>query len=254
MSHTEQWAGVLEAHSKADGIARKAIETAKVVKETLEKGVDISTANRIVTDLWGDTSAAKRIRVRLTAGFPKENGQVIAGTTMTRDLVDAIHGEITALTDYAQISFGYIHEAVDTLLKHFTAGAAGNEEGMALLNELRRNVLRYCGYTTENFWEILDDLKGDDSQVKIWADLKFQTHREKDGDYLFIDDFKDDLVRAHSNWLEEQKERIEMDYDWSIHSASWYYERTQAMLRLPILFGGYLNGLLDEISIGDNTN
>lgn len=253
MSHvqTEQWAGVLEAHTKAEAVIRSATDSARVVRETLEKGVDIATANRIVTDLWGDTSQAQRVRVRLSAGFPKENGDIILGSSMTRSLVEALQGEITALTDYAQISFTYIHEAVDELLKQFTAQSVGNEEGMALLNEMRRNVLRYCGYTTSSFWDVVDALKGDDSEVKIWADLKVVTTAESNGDYLFIDDFKDDLVRAHSNWLEEQKERVELDGDWSISSTVWYYERTQAMLRLPILFGGYLNGLLDELSVGN---
>jgi hypothetical protein len=112
-------------------------------------------------------------------------------------------------------------------------------ENQAILNEFRCEVLKYVAYTGDYFYEAEQKLK--DGSLTTWDQLNRVPDMVINGDYLFVNEFKTTMAKAHVDYL---KGTFHPDLKLSGYSLKDFSWRTSDMcnkLKLPFLFAEFLN-------------
>lgn len=248
MSWSEDWQIITQRMQAATSASTTARESANLVIDTLQEGVEISVAHRIISEHWGDTGTASRLRTKLFGKFPKENGEVLLYAPLTEDDLERWKGDRTEVMEYFGLVHAYVIEHVAALTAKMNRYDSSDMAALELYNGFRKNVLRYICYIDYEFYSVRQILEEDG--VLDWDNLaKLLPIAEiENGDYLFMDDFIPKLVETQGTYLERDIQ-VEARDQYSVNDMEWVLRKMVPHIRIPFLFGEYLNTLLSAENV-----
>jgi hypothetical protein len=233
-----RWTALMEQKAAAEACLEEANDIANQVIEALKEGVDISVAARIITDYWGElTPAADKLRQQLSSSFPEKNGQVILSAPLCQSDLDRLNGSLDSARSYFQGIHGFISELVGRIMHQIKSCDVNDQSAVALYNKFRENVLLYLDYSGDYFYEARKVLESE--ETAHWGNLRVVTTRQENGDYLFIDDFEEDLKKTHDAYITYTFNQKESEW-WSLYDLRWSSDRIVPRVKLPYLFALYL--------------
>lgn len=245
MSWKEKWEGIQTHLLAAETAAKVSREAANQIVEMLNEGVDISVANRLISEHWGDTAMARSLRTRLFSAFPDENGRVLRNAPLTQDDLDRFRGEYSEVVTYFDAIHAYILEGVGELTNRLNKADPSDEVAFGTYNSFRRNAMRYTSYVDDGFYQVREFLEK--GEITSWSDLVRLLPIESidNGDYLFIDEFVKRLSEIQQHYIGRELE-IEAQDRYSICDIEWVLLKAVSHIKIPMLFAEYLNGLLSK--------
>lgn len=213
--------------------------------ERLNKGVSPLSAAKIIDEIWGNTSRAKSIKLKLS-GFENNNGYAILSSELSRSNVGALYQE-QIFSDYFVKISGLIEILVDDVLAAIKT-ANFTEEDQTRYNEIRKNVLNYIDLLRSG-WHHEEVVKHADTFLGAWEDISYESDRSCGGDYLFFDSFKEELVNSHKYFLENEICLQDQNGGfYSFYNLKYHLKRLKPSLTIPFLFAGYLQRVLDDLN------
>lgn len=212
--------------------------------ERFGKGVSPLAASTFIDQVWGTGSRGKAIKVKLNA-FNRHNGQLILSNELSRSEVSTVYQE-DFVREYFHQFHTLIEVRVDEILE-LIKGSSFTEEKQSFYNEVRKNILTYIDFSSPYCYNA-ELLKQETGRIAKWEDISFESVRAQNGDYLFFDSFKEELRKAHSDFI---KVRIEMEDTngsfWSFYNLVNHIRRVRADTALPYAFADYLKRLTETI-------
>lgn len=212
--------------------------------ERLSKGVSPLVGSKIIDEIWGTSNRGKAIKLKLS-GFESNNGRAILGNDLTKAEVANIYQE-KIIDDYFTKITCLVEILADQLLLKIK-GAEFTEENQARYNEARKNILTYIDFISP--YRYYHDVIEKHGALATWEDVAFESARVADGDYLFYDSFKKDLVKAHQDFsrieiaLQDQKAGF-----YSFYNLKHHLERIRISITIPFIFASYLQSTLNDLN------
>lgn len=216
------------AKQEVEGI----LNAAKQMQETLKNGVTVHEASDILDRLW-DVREAEEFKLKLSATDPKGNGDVIRFAELDKHLAEKMTMDVTKafFKNADMFIVGHLQKCLDRI----NAMDLSSDEGLACITDLRRQVARYASFISWGVYDIREQLLS--SNPLKWGDITSSTETVENGDYLFLEDLPSVLKKVHDDYAED---RFALKQWESIQSITHSFESVEAVIRLVLLFAGYL--------------
>lgn len=212
----------------------------KELKELLDKGIERSVASRIINEIWGgDTREGIMVKTRLFNEFPKENGDVIKYARFNTTAKAHFAELVNPVFSYFKEVTGFIEQEVDQIMTRMKGLDLTNEMAMFQYNDFRKEVMRYIGALSWGGY--LDEKVIVNGKYESWKEVPIDSSCIEQGDYLFLDCFKDKLVKCHKEGIMDQFEKQSTEYR-SLSNFSWKNERMEVQACITLLFAKYICG------------
>ena len=248
MSRESLWAEIGQLKAVATTVSQQIADEAVQLTKSMEDGISLPVAIRIVNTIWGShTQSSQKLKVQLSDSFPKSNRDVIRYTALPADELRKLTGELEEVVSYFALIQEYIEKLVCAITAHLVKGEP-TPEGQEAVDEFRRNVLQYCCYINGYFYEVKDMVN--DEACTAWDHIRIVPTGVLDGDYLFIQSFKDQLTADHEEFLKRTFFRQERDY-WSLEDIKWSSDRLVPYIKLPFLFAEWLNATYADVVLAE---
>lgn len=203
-----------------------------------DEGLPLPVATKIIRGIWGNGSRANALMVRLSECFPETNKSVVLYAGLPVEEARKQLGQLQETRDYFKLIYEYIGDVVNSTMNELLA-AGFTVESQVRLNEFRCEVLQYAAYTDSYFYEVEPKLR--DGSVTSWEQLNRVPDMVVNGDYLFINEFKETLAKAHVNYLESAFYPDLKMSGYSLKDFSWRTSDMTSKIQLPFLFALHLN-------------
>jgi len=245
MSIAERWEVIEQRKTEALVLINQNIDNCKSLLDTLEQGVDISVANRIISEMWIDDQYSRRIKTRLSASFPKENGDILSNARLGPADMERWFSEKAQIAGYFDTCHAFINDLVVEITEKLGTPGGDSETKLVAYNEFRRQCLTYLLFIESWSWEARDSIS--EGNCNSWDELVAATPIPSgvdNGDYLFIDDFVTPLKVAQANYT-----RRVIGFDsrtqWSIREIRWVGDRIAPQVAIQYLFAQYLTRCIE---------
>jgi hypothetical protein len=210
-----------------------------------EEGLPLPVATKIIRGIWGTSSRANALMVRLSDCFPETNKEVVLYAGLPIQEARKQLGQLDESKDYFKLIYTYISDAVNTTMQQLV-DAGFTVDAQARLNEFRCEVLQYAAYTDSYFYEVEPSLR--DGTVTSWDQLTRVPDIVINGDYLFVNDFKETLAKAHDTYLESAFYPDLKMSGYSLKDFSWRTSDMTSKIQMPFLFAQHLNAKYPAVS------
>lgn len=248
MSRAAMWEEIVKLKGVAEVTTQTYIDELESLITAMEDdGLPLPVATKIIRGIWGNSSRANSLMVQLSECFPETNKSVVLYAGLPVEEARKQLGELEETRQYFKLIYDYIHEVVDNTMLRLLE-AEFTVENQAILNEFRCEVLKYVAYTGDYFYEAEQQLK--DGSLTTWDQLNRVPDMVINGDYLFVNEFKTTLAKAHVDYL---KGTFHPDLKLSGYSLKDFSWRTSDMcnkLKLPFLFAEFLNQKYPAAELG----
>lgn len=231
---------LLEFRNAAQAEMIAATESMRALAEQLKTGVSYKEGCEIANRFWSVRQAAE-IKLCLFDSFPAENGQVILGKGLDKQISGQITTDLTKA--YFTAAGVYIRDYVQAILDDVNSKGLVSEDAIHTLNRLKAEVSRYLSFINWGVYEIKAQLL--DASPKGWQDLSPSVESVESGDYLFLENIPALVDAAHAKFAEEN---FPQQYSVSLGDVDWRYGTLDAVMELSLLFASYLRNFIDEAS------
>jgi len=239
MSRAAMWEEIVKLKGVADVTTQTYIDELESLITAMEdEGLPLPVATKIIRGIWGSSSRANSLIVQLSECFPETNKSVVLYAGLPVEEARKQLGELKETREYFEVIYAYIDQVVNTTMKELLA-ADFTVESQERLNEFRCEVLKYTAYTGDYFYEAEQKLK--DGSLTSWDQLNRVPDIVINGDYLFVNEFKDIMAKAHSSYLEGTFKPDLKLTGYSLKDFSWRTSDMCNKLKLPFMFAEYLN-------------
>ena len=213
------------------------------LKAVLDKGLELGVAKRIVAEIWGDTREAIMIKTRLSGNFPKDNGDQIKYSNFNAAARNHFAAMVEPIFLYFRETRSYIEAEVAKIMELLKGSDLTDEGVMLKYNEFRKEVMRYISaltYCSASSFKNIDETK-----IESFKDIPLSDSHVEQGDYLFLDCFKDRLERCHKETLLNMFEKEVYSYQ-SISDFRWQNESMEGYVWVTDLFAKYLSSFTEQ--------
>jgi len=239
MSRAAMWEEIVKLKGVAEVTTQTYIDELESLITAMEDdGLPLPVATKIIRGIWGNSSRANALMVQLSECFPETNKSVVLYAGLPVEESRKQLGELEETRQYFKLIYDYIHEVVDATMKGLVE-AEFTVENQSILNEFRCEVLKYVAYTGDYFYEAEQKLK--EGSVTSWAQLNRVPDVVINGDYLFVNEFKATMAKAHVDYLKGTFQPDLKLAGFSLKDFSWRSSDMVNKLKLPFLFAEYLN-------------
>lgn len=171
--------------------------TAASVVEQLKHGIGLEPAYLIIDRYW-EGNEASNLKTKLSGNFPRENGEAILSATFSERLGVAL--EMTHTKAYFNRAFPEIISQVERVYDIINAHDLNDQEALMKLNDFRKEPARFIDFISSGWFDGRDKVvKG---EISNWDGLRQETDSIESGDYLFLNDYRQD-IRCAQEKMEE---------------------------------------------------
>lgn len=233
-------AEITEAALAANEEVKLVREASALVCKQLEEGVDISIAYSVIDRYW-EGEDARRLKVQMTNTFPRNNGQTLMEAPFSEKMGSAL--TFPAVRAYISLVIPQITGLVEQVYKAVNDTDLNDEGALQAFNEFRKHPTK--------FLDLIEGMYGPEREKVLdgtyvtWQDIPTST-RIENGDYLFLYDYRTELLKAEKNVLNDLFGHPDQDDEIkSIRSVEYLTERIRVKVRLCTLFHAFLVGLTE---------
>jgi hypothetical protein len=239
MSRQAMWEEIVKLKGVAEVTTQTYIDELESLINAMEDGgLPLPVAVKLIRGIWGNSSRANSLMVQLSECFPETNKSVVLYAGLPAEEARKQLGELKETREYFELIYTYIDQVVNITMKGLVA-AEFTVENQSRLNDFRCEVLKYIAYTGDYFYEAEQMLK--DGSLLSWDQLNRVPDVVINGDYLFVNEFKATLAKAHADYLEGTfKPDVKLS-GYSLKDFSWRTSDMCNKLKLPFMFAEYLN-------------
>lgn len=216
--------------------------TAATVVEELKHGIALEPAYLIIDRYW-DGNEASNLKTKLSGNFPKENGEAILYATFSDKLGVAL--EMVHTKDYFSRAFPEIIAQVERVFAIINSKDLNDQEALMKLNDFRKEPARFIDFIGSGWFDGRDKVVK--NEITSWDGLRQETDSIESGDYLFLNDYRQDIRRAQ----EKMEENLFGYNDPSTYALGGLDDcmcRLIGMVKVTALFVQYLEQHTDEVT------
>lgn len=239
----EQKAELLNKVTQLKEIAESTIHSVckeyEDTREELLRGVTLPIAHRIIDELWGKTPEGMRVKTQLYDQFPVENGRVILRSELTKVASARMRSLLEPVEGYLNTVIMAIEELVGTHVDYLKTKSLTDETVLLEYNEIRKETLRYIAFCDYAYYDVCPTLLSE--RVRSWGDVVYDPSGVENGDYLFLDCFKEKLKTIHQHSVAFTALMPQGDYyNGNLGGFSWRHSQIEDYIKLTFLFFNYL--------------
>ncbi|MBS9730368.1 hypothetical protein [Pseudomonas aeruginosa] len=224
----------------------KALHELELIRKTseddlalLKEGIGPKAAYAIIDRYWSGEQAEK-MKVRVTAQFPKDNGGIILCTSLGEQA-----GYILALgatKAFFAVAFPRIGGRLEQVFSSINRADLNDPVALEKYNELRKEPARFFEYFANGFFEGKEKVA--DGEITCWTQLRDHARCVDDGDYLFLDDYDFELKQVKENFYQYYLSPSSIK-EQSLAGIDYYTQQLGVRVRLAKLFSCFLDELIE---------